>query len=166
MKWIRTLAAGALFTCTGWTTAQERVISVDPVRDNPVLYGHHGSYGEPGLGSTTGYGPGAAPTYGPGGYVPQGDVPVPQGRPRPFFNSHGLCCNSHHTWFGCGNFRSEFTWAWGSCRTFFGEACVPKPEYEHPLLNGAGAGGGGGLFRRSGTGIFGRLFNHGCSSCQ
>lgn len=79
------------------------------------------------------------------------------GRTYPILNKHGLCCNAHHSWFGCGNFHSEMTFIFGSCRTFFGEPCFPKPPR-------AGLFGGSGLFGGGGLGIFGR--NSACSTCK
>src|SRR5262245_41656896 len=76
-------------------------------------------------------------------------------------NKFGLGCNAHHTWFGCGSFRSEMTFIFGSCRTFFGEPCFPKPPQVKESVAGRGLfgrepGAGGSLLRRA----------LGCSSCQ
>lgn len=44
-------------------------------------------------------------------------------------NSHGLGCWSHHTQMGCGSFCSEFRFIFGSCRSFFGDRCIPNPPH-------------------------------------
>lgn len=75
---------------------------------------------------------------------------------RGFLHRHGLGCAGHHFWFGCGNLRSELTHIFGSCRTFYGEPCLPR-EGRNAL-----ADSGAGSTRGSRWGILGRL---GCSSC-
>jgi hypothetical protein len=60
----------------------------------------------------------------------------------------GPKCWAHHNYNSCGSCRSEFNFVFGSCRTFFGEACVPdpppgtfEPQYSQPLF-GPGRGPG------------------------
>jgi hypothetical protein len=48
------------------------------------------------------------------------------------FNNCGMCCASDFNQVGCGNFWSEVTFIFGSCRTFFGQPCVPNPPYFGP----------------------------------
>lgn len=38
-----------------------------------------------------------------------------------------ILCWSHHNSVGCGNFKSEFVFIFGSCRSFYGEPCLQKP---------------------------------------
>jgi hypothetical protein len=47
----------------------------------------------------------------------------------PRLNSFGYCCDSDLTWFGCGGIRSQWEFVFGSCRTYFGEICVPRPHH-------------------------------------
>ena len=44
----------------------------------------------------------------------------------------GVGCWSHHNYYGCSSWKSEFTFVFGSCRQFFGEPCLagpPQPPY-------------------------------------
>ncbi|MCI0743461.1 MAG: hypothetical protein L0Y72_30915 [Gemmataceae bacterium] len=41
----------------------------------------------------------------------------------------GIGCYAHHTELGCGSFCSEMTFIFGSCRTFYGEECIPNPPH-------------------------------------
>ncbi len=52
--------------------------------------------------------------------------------PHRLFNGHGLCCVSDFNFHGCGNLSSNLSFMLGSCRTFFGQTCIPKPP--HPGL--------------------------------
>ena len=59
----------------------------------------------------------------------------PPPAPRPYqrlLNSHGLGCASNFNQVGCGNFWSEFRFVFGSCRTFFGQPCIPNPPHFGP----------------------------------
>ena len=51
----------------------------------------------------------------------------------PRLNNHGYCCDSNLLWYGCGGLKAQHDFVFGSCRTFFGEICVPKTP--HPLLH-------------------------------
>lgn len=51
---------------------------------------------------------------------------------RPGFNVAGYCCDSDLHWYGCGGLRAQWDFTFGSCRTFFGEACVPMPHGNTP----------------------------------
>lgn len=51
-----------------------------------------------------------------------------------------LGCWSHHNRFGCGSFRSEMTFIFGSCRAFFGDPCRKGPP-PSPLPSGPGSDG-------------------------
>jgi hypothetical protein len=68
---------------------------------------------------------GTSPAATAGGVIQQPAVP---------FGQYGPGCNS-----GCGNWKSDAGFIWGSCKSFF-DPCGPK---------GCGGGGlcGGGLFR-------------------
>jgi hypothetical protein len=50
-----------------------------------------------------------------------------QGGARQHMNQKGYCCDSHHDWYGCGGWRAQCAFMFGSCRTFFGEPCLPAP---------------------------------------
>ena len=88
------------------------------------------------------HGPLGEPDY----YVPQDAVlpewrVVPQGpgHPSSFRERVRNCvtnflaadvpafCYAHHNSVGCGNFKSEFNFMFGSCRTFYGESCFRGP---------------------------------------
>lgn len=45
---------------------------------------------------------------------------------HPLLNQHGYACDSSLNWYGCGGLRSQWDFVFGSCRTFFGEPCVPR----------------------------------------
>jgi len=47
----------------------------------------------------------------------------------PRLNSYGYCCDSDLTWYGCGGLKSQWQFMFGSCRTYFGEICVPRPHH-------------------------------------
>jgi hypothetical protein len=50
------------------------------------------------------------------------------GRPAPVreqLNQHGYGCQSQLDWYGCGGWRQQLTFVLGSCRSFFGEPCMP-----------------------------------------
>jgi hypothetical protein len=53
----------------------------------------------------------------------------------PWLNSHGFCCDSHLTWYGCGGLRANHDFIFGSCRTFFGEICIPKAPHSSTHQN-------------------------------
>jgi hypothetical protein len=47
--------------------------------------------------------------------------------PKCMAKIHSWCCWSHHNRLGCGSANSDLTFIFGSCRTFFGEPCLPGP---------------------------------------
>ena len=52
------------------------------------------------------------------------------------FHKEEKCgCWSHHNEFTCGSLKSECTFLFGSCRSFFGDPCVKVPK-EHKGLFG------------------------------
>ncbi len=53
---------------------------------------------------------------------PQPALPVKY----PCLNAHGFGCAGDPNWFGCGNWLVQTRFAFGSCRYFFTEPCVPK----------------------------------------
>src|SRR5437016_1900584 len=69
----------------------------------------------------------------PNGPVTEAIVPDSQSaRVRPLqklLNNHGVGCWAHHLELGCGSFHSEFRFVFGSCRTFYGERCIPNPPH-------------------------------------
>jgi hypothetical protein len=73
--------------------------------------------------------------------APAGDDPVMH-RSHPlhdaFANHLPLGCWTHHNMFGCGSFKSEATFIFGSCRAFFGQECLKEPPADAlaPLREG------------------------------
>lgn len=64
-----------------------------------------------------------------------GNVP-PKKPVRNWLYRHNLFCWTSHLEPGCGNFRSEFIFLFGSCRAFWGESCQGRPcplEYPYNL---------------------------------
>jgi len=47
-------------------------------------------------------------------------------------------CWAHHNMFGCGSFRSEMSFMYGSCRSFYGQSCLkePPPDALAPMREG------------------------------
>jgi hypothetical protein len=77
------------------------------------------------------------------GDPPLTGVEVIQGGPvqanhkiRAFQKDEKCGCWSHHNEFTCGSLKSECTFLFGSCRSFFGEPCVKVPKGEHRGLFG------------------------------
>jgi hypothetical protein len=65
-------------------------------------------------------------------------MPIEARATRPFhqvLNNHGYCCQSDINQIGCGSFWSQFTFMFGSCRTFFNESCAPKQPHPFRLLH-------------------------------
>jgi len=60
-------------------------------------------------------------------------------RTRTAFNRHGYCCGQHHNWYGCGGWRAQNVFVFGSCRTFFSEPCLPNGSGERLFSPGAPA---------------------------
>ena len=50
-------------------------------------------------------------------------------------NKMGYCCFSTHNSIGCGNFPSDMVFIFGTCRQFFGEACMQPPIPAPPGAN-------------------------------
>ncbi len=88
--------------------------------------------------------PGQAPMVSaPSGVVVNGDAatttprahPVRaaiENRPHPLANAIDnhppVGCWTTHNLFGCGSLRSDLTFMFGSCRTFYGQSCLKVPE--------------------------------------
>jgi hypothetical protein len=77
-------------------------------------------------------------SYGPAAGAAEG------GRLNAWLHRQGYCCGSHLDWYGCGGIRSQCLFVWGSCRTFFGEPCLPKSldQQGHGGINGGSCPGG------------------------
>jgi hypothetical protein len=60
------------------------------------------------------------------------DPGAPPARPRPFLNSHGLCCVASFHDSGCRNLGAQIAFCFGSCRTFFGQTCMPDAAHFGP----------------------------------
>jgi hypothetical protein len=50
-----------------------------------------------------------------------------ESRRHPALNRKGYCCDSYPGSPGCSNLRETCRFVFGSCRSFFGEPCPPKP---------------------------------------
>jgi hypothetical protein len=48
-------------------------------------------------------------------------------------NSKGCGCMATHNTIGCTSCYAEYIFVFGSCREFFGDACVPPPESDRPF---------------------------------
>jgi hypothetical protein len=53
-----------------------------------------------------------------------------------WLNRCGYGCAQELDWYGCGGWRQQNLFVFGSCRTFFAEPCIPKG----PKDRGAGPG--------------------------
>ena len=91
-----------------------------------------------------------APTPGaplvPPGFPPDFAHPAPIevlfARPLPERPQHGLaknlllergyCCDAQLHWFGCGSWKTQLEFVFGSCRTFFVEPCLDPPSHRKP----------------------------------
>ena len=58
---------------------------------------------------------------------------------RDRWNEKGYHCQSHIDWYGCGSWRAQCEFVFGSCRRFFAEPCLPAAPH------GFGAGLSGGF---------------------
>jgi hypothetical protein len=54
--------------------------------------------------------------------------PAPSSRVHDRMRRCYLNCWSHHNETDCGSLKSELHFLFGSCRTFFGERCSPRPD--------------------------------------
>ena len=61
---------------------------------------------------------------------------------RNISNRHGYCCGDDPAIPGCSNWHEDLRFIFGSCRSFFGEPCLPKPP--RPRVADRGDGGVGG----------------------
>lgn len=61
-----------------------------------------------------------------------------------WLHDHCLACWSHHNKFGCGSFVADWNFVFGSCRSFFGEPCMPgrppSPVLDNYDLRARGCG--------------------------
>jgi hypothetical protein len=51
-----------------------------------------------------------------------------------YLRRQGLNCFATLGSLGCGSCKSECQFIFGSCRTFFGEPCIPQPPQENGVL--------------------------------
>lgn len=85
--------------------------------------------------------PAAQVTQAPAAVVPTKESPVigrPDGRMRDWLHRNGYACGQSLNWYGCGGWHQQCTFVFGSCRTFFGEPCLPHPQRGD--RNGSGTG--------------------------
>src|SRR5262249_41663593 len=57
---------------------------------------------------------------------------------KAWLRKYRLCCWSSHDSPGCGSFKAECTFIFGSCRKFYGEPCLPTPAPYPPVPQGNG----------------------------
>lgn len=60
-----------------------------------------------------------------------------------WLREHKYLCGQNLDWYGCGGWRAQNTFVFGSCRTFFGEPCLPR---EAGRIDNGGNGNGGCVF--------------------
>ena len=68
------------------------------------------------------------PAYQPPGnnpFAPRPPAPKATHLPVRLLNSHGVACQNDPYYPTCGNVFYELRFAFGSCRSFFDQACVP-----------------------------------------
>ncbi len=70
------------------------------------------------------YEPGHQPYMGMP-FVPKSYPPPADHALRRVLNSHGMGCDYDPYYAGCVNWRYEFRFMFGSCRSFFNESCPP-----------------------------------------
>jgi hypothetical protein len=99
---------------------------------------------------------GGGPLGPPGPPGPVGEPPyrlttavkVPTDPNFPDQQRRKLGCWATHFGNGCGSFRSDMVFIFGSCRAFYGEACRKGPPSVYPAgygpAGGYGQGGNGG----------------------
>jgi hypothetical protein len=80
----------------------------------------------------------AAIPYAPAGVYPE--VQSNQPGMLNHLNRHGLNCFATLGSLGCGSCKSECQFIFGSCRTFFGEPCLPQPPNDYGILGAQGHG--------------------------
>ncbi len=126
----RLIVAVAVVLAMGtWVRGQEP-IRIHPVSSAPVydmMPGHYPGVGQPlhPL-NATGYSP-----YPPVRSTPKGD----------WARRCYTCCWSHHDNLDCGSLKADLKFIFGSCRTFYGERCLPPPlTVDHQGWWGAPAG--------------------------
>jgi hypothetical protein len=71
-------------------------------------------------------------------------VTVPADPANPGQRERRIGCWATHFKFGCGSFRSDSVFIFGSCRAFFGEACMKGPPSIYPQGYGPGGAAGNG----------------------
>ncbi len=96
----------------------------------------------------------------PAGYNLYAPTVVPADPNNPQQPKRRFGCWATHNGYGCGTFRSDAVFIFGSCRAFFGEACrkTPPPAFgpDYPQPGGYGPAGGA-------PGGFGVLQPKGCA---
>ena len=68
-------------------------------------------------------------------------------------------CWATHNGYGCGSFRSNMVFIFGSCRSFYGEPCRKGPASPYPPGYAAGPVGGSGY----GAPDYGAVGEKGCA---
>ena len=72
-------------------------------------------------------------------WVPPGTAPAdsdPGTGVHGWLRRHNLYCWSHHDSPGCGSLKAEYIYIFGSCRDWYGEPCMPRPEQYPPAPTG------------------------------
>jgi hypothetical protein len=67
------------------------------------------------------------------------NAPAKHSRLHDCLHRHGLHCTSDISGLGCGSWKADCKFVFGSCRDFFGEECIPQPPGD-PRILGHGKG--------------------------
>jgi hypothetical protein len=59
---------------------------------------------------------------------------------RAYMQQHGLRCAATVSSFGCGSWKADCTFAFGSCRNFWNEPCFPVNQSGYGAVAGTGRG--------------------------
>jgi hypothetical protein len=62
-------------------------------------------------------------------------APAKHSRLHDCLHRHGLHCTSNERGLGCGSWKSDCKFVFGSCREFFGEECIPQPPSDHRIFD-------------------------------
>src|SRR5947207_11714413 len=126
---MRQLAAAMILGLAGWCSAGGQEV-VPPPKGVPA-------------GERIIVQPAPQPVVVDHGPVADGFATERRGPLRNMSNRHGYCCGDDPAIPGCGNWHEDLRFIFGSCRSFFGEPCLPKPTRPRLTDRPGGAGFGG-----------------------
>jgi hypothetical protein len=84
------------------------------------------------------------PPYTPG---PHPQTPPAHPLLEERLHRYGLHCFAEINSLGCGSWKSDFQFVFGSCHTFYGQPCIPQPPHDTGIL-----GRESGILGRTGAG--------------